>query len=44
MSRRPATLLKDGTFDTAAAGLILRGGGPGDYFELGEKFFMKRPE
>lgn len=37
-------LLKDGTFDTAAAGLILRGGGPGDYFELGEKFFMKRPE
>ncbi|UXH79465.1 flavin reductase family protein [Roseateles amylovorans] len=37
-------LLKNGVFDTAAAGLILRGGGPGDYFELGEKFVMKRPE
>lgn len=40
----PALLKADGSFDTAAAGLILRGGGPGDYFELGEKFFMKRPE
>ena len=37
-------LLKDGLFDTAAAGLILRGGGPGDYFELGNKFFMARPD
>ncbi len=37
-------LLKDGVFDTAAAGLILRGGGPADYFELGEKFQMKRPD
>ena len=37
-------LLKEGVFDTAAAGLILRGGGPGDYFELGQKFFMARPD
>ncbi|HEY1395280.1 flavin reductase family protein [Roseateles sp.] len=37
-------LLKDGVFDTAAAGLILRGGGPGDYFELGNKFVMARPD
>jgi flavin reductase (DIM6/NTAB) family NADH-FMN oxidoreductase RutF len=28
-------LLKDGVYDTAHAGHILRGGGPADYFEVG---------
>jgi flavin reductase (DIM6/NTAB) family NADH-FMN oxidoreductase RutF len=37
-------LLVDGVYDTAAARPILRGGGPADYFELGEKFKMRRPE
>ncbi|MET0519559.1 MAG: flavin reductase family protein [Burkholderiaceae bacterium] len=37
------TLLVDGVYDTAAARPILRGGGPADYFELGEKFKMRRP-
>lgn len=37
------TLLVDGIYDTAAARPILRGGGPADYFELGEKFKMRRP-
>ncbi|WP_434771019.1 flavin reductase family protein [Pseudomonas entomophila] len=37
-------LLKDGIYDTAAAQPILRGGGPADYFELGELFKMRRPE
>lgn len=36
-------LLVDGIYDTAAARPILRGGGPADYFELGEKFRMRRP-
>jgi flavin reductase (DIM6/NTAB) family NADH-FMN oxidoreductase RutF len=36
-------LLKDGIYDTAAAEPVLRGGGPGDYFALGEKFLMRRP-
>lgn len=36
-------LLVDGVYDTAAARPILRGGGPADYFELGEKFKMRRP-
>lgn len=36
-------LLVDGIYDTAAARPILRGGGPADYFELGEKFKMRRP-
>ncbi len=36
-------LLVDGVYDTAAARPILRGGGPADYFELGEKFRMRRP-
>jgi flavin reductase (DIM6/NTAB) family NADH-FMN oxidoreductase RutF len=36
-------LLVDGVYDTAAAGPILRGGGAGDYFELGPKFKMRRP-
>ncbi len=38
-----ADLLKDGIYDTAAAQPLLRGGGPGDYFELGKHHFMKRP-
>lgn len=36
-------LLKDGIYDTAAAEPILRGGGPADYFLLGEKLEMFRP-
>ena len=36
-------LLRDGVYDTAAAHLIMRGGGAGDYFELGERFVMRRP-
>ncbi|MBB3193906.1 flavin reductase family protein [Roseateles terrae] len=36
-------LLVDGVYDTAAARPVLRGGGPADYFELGEKFQMRRP-
>ncbi len=36
-------LLRDGVYDTAAAQPILRGGGAGDYFELGERFVMRRP-
>ena len=36
-------LLKDGTYDTAAAHPIMRGGGPADYFELGESLKMHRP-
>ncbi len=37
-------LLKDGIYDTAAAQPILRGGGPADYFELGNLFKMPRPK
>jgi flavin reductase (DIM6/NTAB) family NADH-FMN oxidoreductase RutF len=37
-------LLKDGVYDTSAAHPILRGGGPADYFELGELFKMARPK
>ncbi|MNF79757.1 hypothetical protein D3C84_619820 [compost metagenome] len=37
-------LLKDGIYDTAAAQPILRGGGPADYFELGNLFKMARPQ
>ena len=39
------TLLKDGVYDTAHAGHILRGGGPADYFEVGpgQLFRMFRP-
>jgi flavin reductase (DIM6/NTAB) family NADH-FMN oxidoreductase RutF len=37
-------LLKDGIYDTAAAEPILRGGGPADYFELGNLFKMARPQ
>jgi len=38
-------LLKDGVYDTAAAGHVLRGGGPGDYFTVGPEqlFRMYRP-
>jgi flavin reductase (DIM6/NTAB) family NADH-FMN oxidoreductase RutF len=38
-------LLKDGIYDTASAGHILRGGGPGDYFTVGPEqlFRMFRP-
>jgi flavin reductase (DIM6/NTAB) family NADH-FMN oxidoreductase RutF len=38
-------LLKDGVYDTAHAGHILRGGGPADYFEIGpaQLFRMARP-
>ena len=36
-------LLVGGIYDTAAGQPILRGGGPADYFALGEKFLMRRP-
>lgn len=38
-------LLKDGVYDTAGAGHILRGGGPADYFTVGPEqlFRMFRP-
>ena len=38
-------LLKDGVYDTANAGHILRGGGPSDYFAIGPEqlFHMFRP-
>jgi flavin reductase (DIM6/NTAB) family NADH-FMN oxidoreductase RutF len=37
--------LKDGVYDTASAGHILRGGGPADYFSIGPQqlFRMFRP-
>jgi len=40
-----AASLKDGIYDTAAAGHILRGGGPADYFSVGPEqlFRMHRP-
>jgi flavin reductase (DIM6/NTAB) family NADH-FMN oxidoreductase RutF len=40
-----ASLLKDGVYDTANAGHILRGGGPADYFTIGleQLFRMSRP-
>lgn len=39
-------LLKDGIYDTANAGHILRGGGPADYFSIGPEqlFQMSRPK
>ena len=39
-------LLKDGIYDTARAGHILRGGGPADYFTIGPEqlFHMWRPK
>ena len=38
-------LLKNGVYDTAGAGHILRGGGPADYFSIGPEqlFGMRRP-
>jgi len=38
-------LLKDGVFDTAGAEIVLRGGGPADYFTVGREqlFHMFRP-
>ena len=38
-------LLKNGVYDTAAAGHVLRGGGPADYFTVGPEqlFWMHRP-
>lgn len=38
-------LLKDGIYDTAAAGHVARGGGPADYFTIGPEqlFKMRRP-
>lgn len=40
------SLLKEGIYDTAAAEPILRGGGPGDYFQVGPEslFRMYRPK
>jgi flavin reductase (DIM6/NTAB) family NADH-FMN oxidoreductase RutF len=39
------SLIEDGVFKTARAHPILRGGGPGDYFEITEdrRFEMRRP-
>jgi flavin reductase (DIM6/NTAB) family NADH-FMN oxidoreductase RutF len=34
-------LLKDGVYDTARAGHILRGGGPADYFTVGPEQLLK---
>ena len=36
-------LLNNGIYDTAGAHPLLRGGGPADYFELGESVKMYRP-
>ena len=38
-------LLRDGVYDTGAAGHVLRGGGPADYFAMGPEqlFQMHRP-
>ena len=35
------TLLKDGVYDTSAAGHVLRGGGPADYFTVGPEQLFK---
>jgi flavin reductase (DIM6/NTAB) family NADH-FMN oxidoreductase RutF len=39
-------LLRDGVYNTAAAGHVLRGGGPADYFSVGPEqlFRMVRPD
>lgn len=39
------SLLKNGVYDTGAAGHVLRGGGPADYFTIGpdQLFRMNRP-
>ncbi len=40
-----AAMLEEGVYQTARARPILRGGGPADYFEIGEaqRFAMRRP-
>jgi flavin reductase (DIM6/NTAB) family NADH-FMN oxidoreductase RutF len=40
------SLLQNGIYNTAAAGHVLRGGGPGDYFTIGpdQLFRMMRPK
>ena len=40
------SMLKEGIYDTAAAGHLLRGGGPADYFTIGPEqlFRMHRPK
>ncbi len=40
------SLLREGVYDTAAAGHVLRGGGPSDYFTIGpdQLFRMTRPK
>lgn len=40
-----SSALKEGIYDTAGVGHILRGGGPADYFEIGPEalFKMRRP-
>ena len=38
---KPPSLLRDGVFDTAAAGPVLRGGGPADYFSIGPEQLFK---
>ena len=37
-------MLEDGIYQTARARPIARGGGPADYFEVGELFRMRRPD
>lgn len=37
-------MLKDGVYQTARARPVMRGGGPADYFEVGELFRMRRPD
>lgn len=37
-------MLEDGTYQTARAEPITRGGGPADYFALGELFLISRPQ
>jgi flavin reductase (DIM6/NTAB) family NADH-FMN oxidoreductase RutF len=39
-------LLEDGTYQTARAHPVVRGGGPGDYFTITpqSQFFMPRPQ
>lgn len=36
-------LIEDGVYQTTKAHSILRGGGPADYFEIGELFTLERP-
>lgn len=36
--------LDDGVYDTALARPVLRGGGPSAYYELGDRFDLRRPD